>query len=71
MKKRVVVVTHSFSTGTSQAFRDYCKRKKFEVLFIEHPLFGNVSSWFFGAVDTVWQVLKQKKIMISMWAQIG
>ncbi len=61
MQNRIVIVVHSFSPGTAQAFRDYCKRNKFDVLFIEHSLFGNAFSWFFGVLDTVWQILKQGK----------
>lgn len=61
MEKKIVIATHSFSPGTSQAFRDYCVRKKFDVLFIEHSLFGNIFSWLFGAFDTLWQIIKQRK----------
>lgn len=32
-----------------------------DVLFIEHPLFGNVFIWFLGALDTLWKVIKAKK----------
>ncbi|MBI3366554.1 glycosyltransferase family 4 protein [Candidatus Roizmanbacteria bacterium] len=61
MKKRVAIVTHSFSPGTSQALCDYCLRKKYDALFIEHSLFGNIFNWIFGAFDTLWKVLKQGK----------
>ncbi|OGK26072.1 hypothetical protein A2954_02795 [Candidatus Roizmanbacteria bacterium RIFCSPLOWO2_01_FULL_37_12] len=61
MKKRVVIATHVFSPGTSQAFYKYCQRKKFNAIFIQHPLFGNIFSWFWGAVDTFWQVFRQGK----------
>ena len=61
MRKKVVIATHSYSPGTSQAFRDYCVRSRFEVLFIEHPLFGNSFNWLYGTFDTAWQVFKQRK----------
>ncbi len=60
MIKKVVIATHSFSPGTSQAFRDYCIKKRFDVLFIEHPLFGNIFSWLFGAFDTLLQVIRKR-----------
>lgn len=53
----VVIATHVFAFGTSQGLRDYCNRKGFDVLFIGHPLFGTVWTWFMGSIDTIWQVV--------------
>lgn len=61
MLERVVVSTHVFSPGTSQALRDHLLREGKEVLFIGHPLFGNVFTWSWGALDTFWQVFRQNK----------
>ena len=61
MQKKIVIATHSFSPGTSQAFRDYCLRKKYEVLFIEHSLFGSVLQWIIGVLDTGWKVVKRRQ----------
>ena len=58
MFKKVVIATHVFTPGTSQAFKDYCKKKKFETLFIGHSIFGNVLTWGFGILDTFWKVVK-------------
>ncbi len=57
----IIIVTHSFSPGTSQALRDYFIRKNKEVFFIEHPLFGNVLSWSVGFIDTLWKVVRVSK----------
>lgn len=59
MIKKVVISTHSYAPGTSQAFRDYCQRKKMKVLFIEHPLETNLLTWGLGALDTLWQVVRE------------
>jgi len=61
MFKSVVVVTHVFSPGTSQAFRDYLLKEGKEVLFIGHPLFGNIFSWSWGALETFWRVFRKVK----------
>lgn len=58
MRKKVVIATHVFTPGTSQAFKNYCNKKKFETLFIGHSVFGNVLTWGFGTLDTFWKVLK-------------
>jgi glycosyltransferase involved in cell wall biosynthesis len=60
MKKKVVIATHVFSYGKSQALRDYLEDKA-EVLFIGHPLFGNLFTWAIGAIDTLWQVIRTNK----------
>lgn len=57
----VVVASHTFAFGTSQGFYNYCKRKRFDVIFIGHPLFGTLFQWMLGAVDTVFRVLKTGK----------
>jgi len=57
----VIIATHVFSPGTSQALRDYLLREGKDVLFIGHPLFGNVFTWTLGALDTIWQVIKTRK----------
>ena len=57
-KPKIVIATHSFSPGTSQALYAYCKSKKYSTQFIEHPLFGGLHSWFIGWLDTVYRVLK-------------
>lgn len=62
MRKRVVIATHVFTPGTSQAFRNYCKKKKFETLFIGHSIFGNILTWGLGALDTFWKVFKTGKV---------
>lgn len=61
MKKSVVIATHVFSPGTSQAFYKYCRRKKYRTVFIEHALFGNPLTWFWGSVDTFWRTFKFNK----------
>jgi len=61
MIRTVIIASHTFAFGTSQGFYDYCKRKRFDVIFIGHPLFGNVFTWLFGAVDTLLQVVKTGK----------
>ncbi len=58
--KRVVIATHVFTYGKSQALNEYLQGKA-EVLFIGKPLFGNVFTWAFGALDTFWQVFKTGK----------
>ena len=58
MIKKIVIATHVFTPGTSQAFLNYCKKKKFETLFIGHSIFGNVLTWGFGMLDTFWKVSK-------------
>lgn len=58
MRKRVVIATHVFTPGTSQAFLNYCKKEKFVTLFIGHSIFGNVLTWGLGMLDTFWKVLK-------------
>jgi len=60
MKKKVVIATHVFSYGKAQALKDYLMDKA-EVLFIGHPLFGNLFTWTIGAIDTLWQVFKSGK----------
>jgi len=61
MFRSVVIATHVFSPGTSQALRDYLLREGKDVLFIGHPLFGNVFTWTLGAFDTIGQVVKANK----------
>lgn len=61
MIKKVIIATHSFSPGTSQAFRNFCINKKIDTLFIEHALFGNIFSWFFDSIDTLYKVIKEHK----------
>jgi len=61
MKKSIVIATHVFSPGTSQAFYAYCKKKRMDVLFIEHSLEGNFFTWSIGAIDVLWKVIKTKK----------
>jgi len=61
MINRIVIATHSFSPGTSQALRDYLIEEGKDVLFIEHPLFANLIIWTLGAIDTLWQVIKTGK----------
>jgi glycosyltransferase involved in cell wall biosynthesis len=56
MIKNVVIATHTFSPGTSQALYHYFNKKKIPVLLIEHPLFGNLFSWFYDAIDTFFSV---------------
>ncbi len=60
MNKKIVIATHSFSPGTSQAFHTYCLRKGYDVLFIEHPLFGNIFTWLWGTIDTFAKVMFTK-----------
>ncbi len=62
MQNKIVIAVHSFSPGTAQGLRDYCFRKKMEVLFIEHSLFGNALSWIMGLLDTLWQVIKRRMV---------
>ena len=59
--KRVIIVSHVFSPGTSQALRDYFLCKGLEVLFIGHPLFGNVFTWALGVLDTFWKLIRIKR----------
>lgn len=61
MIKRIVVATHVFAPGPSQALRDYFIKEKKEVLFIGHPILGNLFTWSVGALDTFFKVLKQRK----------
>jgi len=61
MLNNVIVATHSFSPGTSQALRDYLLKEGKNVLFVEHALFGNIFTWSIGAIDTLWQVIKRRK----------
>ena len=60
MKKNVVIATHAYVYGQSQALNEYFQGKA-EVLFIEHALFGNLLTWTLGAIDTFYQVLKAGK----------
>jgi glycosyltransferase involved in cell wall biosynthesis len=53
----IIIATHSFSPGTSQGLRDYCRRRKLPYLYIEHPLFGNLFSWAIGLFDTLLKVI--------------
>ena len=57
----VVVATHVFTPGTSQALRKYLLNKNKKVLFIQHSVFGNVFTWGLGMMDTFWKVIKSGK----------
>jgi len=57
MSKKVVIATHVFSPGTSQALREYLEGKH-KLLFIEHPLSGNIFTWTWGALHTFWRVIR-------------
>jgi len=59
--KKIVIATHVFSPGTSQALRDYLLREGKEVMFIGRPLFGNVFTWTLWAIHTLLQVIKAGK----------
>lgn len=61
MIRKIVIATHVFAPGPPQALRDYLIKEKKEVLFIGHPLFGNLFTWLLGAFDTLFKVLIQKK----------
>lgn len=61
MFENVVVASHVFSPGTSQALRDYLTRRGSNVLFIGQPLFGNPFTWALGALDTIWKVIKTRQ----------
>ncbi len=61
MKTSAVIATHTFSPGTSQGLYQYMLRHNYDVIFIEHKLFGNPVTWAMGTVDTLWQVLKKNK----------
>ncbi|MFQ5445106.1 MAG: glycosyltransferase [Nitrospinales bacterium] len=61
MFRNVVIASHVFAYGTSQALKEYFERKNIPVLFIGHPLAGNVLTWGLGALDTLWQVIKAGK----------
>ncbi|MBL7197098.1 MAG: glycosyltransferase [Candidatus Omnitrophica bacterium] len=61
MFKSVIIATHVFSPGTSQALRDYLIKERKDVLFIGHPLFGNLCTWSLSALDTLYQVIKTRK----------
>jgi len=61
MIKKIVIATHVFAPGPSQALRDYLIKEKKEVLFIGHPILGNLFTWLLGALDTFFKVLKQRK----------
>lgn len=58
MLKNVVIATHFFTYGPSQAARDYFVRKRISCNYIEHDLFGNVLKWSIQMLDTFWKVLK-------------
>lgn len=58
--KKFIIVTHVFSYGKSQALHEYLKDKT-DVLFIGHPLNGNVFSWIFQFFNTILKVIKSKK----------
>ncbi len=60
--KKIVIATHFLTYGKSQAFYNYLKKHtKHEVLYISHPILGNVFTWAIGAIDTFYQVLKTSK----------
>lgn len=61
MIKKIVVVSHVFSPGPSQALRDYLIHEKKDVLYIGHPILGNLITWSLGALDTLFKVVKQRK----------
>lgn len=57
MINRVVIASHVFAFGTSQALDAYFRRKGIEALFIGHKLFGNVFTWLYGALATYFTIL--------------
>lgn len=59
--KNIAIATHVFSPGTAQALKNYCLRKKMNVLFIKHSLSGSVVTWTLGATNTLLQVIKTRK----------
>lgn len=61
INKRIVIATHSLVYGAPQALRDYLKKKKIKVLFVEHPLFGNPLTWTYGLIDTFLQIWQKKE----------
>lgn len=61
MIEKIVIATHVFAPGPSQALRDYLVKEEKEVLFIGHPILGNLFTWLWGALDTLIKVLKQGK----------
>jgi len=63
--RSIVIVTHWFSPGTSQALYQYSLRKKIDALYIEHKLFGNPISWSFGVFDKIYKVLKTGKTNVG------
>ena len=66
-KKSIVIASHVFSYGTSQALRDYLLKEKWDVLFIGHNLFGNIFTWTVGVFDTfIRVVLKFRKYYLFM-----
>lgn len=56
--RKIIIATHVFSPGGAQALRDYCVRRKYNMIFIGHPLFGNLFTWSFSFIDTIWQIIK-------------
>lgn len=61
MMKSAVITTHSFSPGTSQALHHYMKRKQYDVIFIEHKLFGNALTWILDALDIFVKIITKPK----------
>jgi len=61
-KRKIVIVSHVFTYGKSQAFYDYLEKIGEDVFFIGHPLTNNPFRWIVDVVDTFWQVLKKKKV---------
>lgn len=61
MVKKIVIATHVFAPGASQALRDYLIHEKKEVLYIEHPIFGNLFTWSIGSIDTFVRIIMQGK----------
>jgi glycosyltransferase involved in cell wall biosynthesis len=57
--KKIVVATHVFTYGKSQAFRDYLQGKA-DVLFIGHPLQSSAFSWPLHVLDTIRRVLRSR-----------
>ncbi|MCR4329308.1 MAG: glycosyltransferase [Candidatus Roizmanbacteria bacterium] len=61
VNEMIIIASHVFSPGTSQALYGYCKHNNIDVQFIGHRLFGNYFSWSFGFIDTIYRVLKNKR----------
>jgi len=57
--KSVVIASHVFAFGTSQALKQYFERKKVPVMFVGHALFGNILTWSWGAIDTFFILTKE------------